>query len=481
MTFFNAASHSDNSMYSWFAKSRSINDTLRSELPTIRNRSRELTENDSWTSSGRRAYVVNIVGSRGFDLRPILTEEDFEQSNLRKYFNSPQEVSQFIIRQFSRWGKKAMVRGGSWHQAQKAAVEAMYTDGEIFCRHYIDPSLNEFGYAIDFFESEYVDVEARNTKSNVVNGIGFDKFNRPLFYVFYTAHPDEITFKSSSVRKQVEIPATDIIHLKNTSRPSQTRGLPAVTPVMPFLYHLHEYTKATVTGKHASAKKLGFIVPAKEDTDTPYEHAERDTHGQIVDYLRDVGFQLLPPGADVKSFNPTDTGSNIKEFVTVMGHIVAAGLGVDYHALTGDYESVSYSSIRQAGLNIKDVWTWRQDYLKETLIEPVFNKWLDISLLKGAFGPAFSDEDIQLIKDSTSFEGRGWGFTDPTKEANSHQTYVEMGARSISDVIRENNQNPDQVFKEIKEEREKLRELGIELSFTKNPNIPTLEETSKSE
>jgi len=60
-----------------------------------------------------------------------------------------------------------------------------------------------------------------------------------------------------------------------------------------------------------------------------------------------------------------------------------------------------------------------------------------------------------------SWQPRRWQWVDPMKDAEANRVAVEMGTRSISDIIREQGRDPEQVWQELSEDLQRLNELGI--------------------
>jgi len=95
--------------------------------------------------------------------------------------------------------------------------------------------------------------------------------------------------------------------------------------------------------------------------------------GMIVD---------LPPGRDVKVANPP-TASDHQSYCATTLRGVAAGIGVTYEDLTGDYSAATYSSARMArNAHIGDVHDWRWNMLIPQFCVPVWEMFKESTMLE---------------------------------------------------------------------------------------------------
>ena len=57
--------------------------------------------------------------------------------------------------------------------------------------------------------------------------------------------------------------------------------------------------------------------------------------------------------------------------------------------------------------------------------------------------------------------GRRWPWVDPVKDLQAAELAIKLRTRSISDVIREQGRDPDDVWAELAADQERLRDMGL--------------------
>ena len=93
--------------------------------------------------------------------------------------------------------------------------------------------------------------------------------------------------------------------------------------------------------------------------------------------------ETLPPGLDFQPWSPDHPAGAFQNFVKAMLRFVASSLGVSYNALASDLEGVNYSSMRSGLLIERDQWRMCQSFMKEQMLQPIFESWISLALLAG--------------------------------------------------------------------------------------------------
>lgn len=95
-------------------------------------------------------------------------------------------------------------------------------------------------------------------------------------------------------------------------------------------------------------------------------------------------------------------------------------------------------------------------------MEPIFEAWLESALMMGAIavgGVPLTLDPSRLRK--VVWQPRGWQWVDPLKEADAAAQAIRMRTRSVSSIIRERGEDPDEVWQELADDLAKLDELGL--------------------
>jgi capsid protein len=129
----------------------------------------------------------------------------------------------------------------------------------------------------------------------------------------------------------------------------------------------------------------------------------------------------------------------------------AAGLGVTYEDMAGDYTELPFSAARMSRLRIwarVDDTRWRM--LVPQFCDPVW-KWAMLAGTIAGLGPApairWSAPPMPMIE--------------PDKEGLAYQRNVRGSIMSLSEAIRERGYDPEELLDEIAADNKRLDELGI--------------------
>jgi len=109
--------------------------------------------------------------------------------------------------------------------------------------------------------------------------------------------------------------------------------------------------------------------------------SEQDGPGEFLDEAEPGAFGVLPHGYSFQPFNPDYPHQAYERFVKTVLHDIAVGLGVSYHALTGDLSEVNFSSARAGTLEDRERWMTLQHWFAHAVLRPIYRRWLSNALL----------------------------------------------------------------------------------------------------
>ncbi len=436
---------------------------IRKGLKIIRARSRDLVRNNDYVKKFTKLLKNNVVGSAGIQLqaRPLRNDG----STIDKIDAQTTEDA------WKEWGKKGSpdVTGTkSWWDVSRECICTVANDGELLLRKHHGTQFNKFGFAIELLDAELLDTQDNRTLSNgnqVVMGVELNSFRKPVAY-WLTTHTNKLqdTYLNNNARRE-RVPADQIIHAFIPDFVWQTRGVPWYVTAMFRLGMLGGYEEAAVVAARLAASSMGFMETSEDAEDAQYEgDGEQDDNGDYLEDAEPGSFRQLPPGVTLAEWDPNQPNTNYKDFVKSVLRGVASGLGVSYVSLASDLEGVNFSSIRQGVLDEREMWKELQKWLIESVITPIFEEWLSVSLLNQAItNPGGSPVKPQFLKklSRVTWQARRWPWVDPLKDSQANQNDINERLRSRSDVIRESGRDPEEVWKEIAEENKTLLELGI--------------------
>ena len=435
------------------ASSRSADEEIKGALKVLRNRCRDLTRNNAYARRFISLAKANTVGDRGVTLQVKARNDNGAMDNLG---NDQIEIA------WKRWGRmgQCSVDGKiSWVDAQRLFIENLVRDGEVLVRLVKYP--NDFGFALEFIESDLLDEEYNVTLPNghrIRMGVELDSFNRPIAYHLFTAHPGDNSTMWMG-KSYNRIPADKMIHAFLPERAMQTRGAPWMSPVIADLKMLNGYREAELVAARVGASKMGFFTSPTGDGFTP-----DDTDNKVPIMEAEPGtFHQLPDGVQFQQFDPTHPTTAFADFEKAILRGIASGLGVSYTSLANDLEGVSYSSIRQGALEDRDQWKIIQDFLIQHFVEPVYRAFL-LAVMQGAVINIPASR-FDKFAESTVFRARGFQWVDPLKEMNASVVGLQNGLLSMQDIANQQGRDVEEIFDQIQAEKEMAARYGLTMAF----------------
>lgn len=438
----------------WIWSHLSADKEIHGDLITLRTRARELVRNTSWGKNYIRLLRNNVVGANGITL----------QGRLRKADGTPaRDLNTGLEASWNDWGQRATctVDGKlSWRGVQRLAIASLAMDGEFLLR-FVPGFKNAYGFAVQVLDPDYLDhtyCRARTQDQNEIRyGVEVDEWNRPIAYHLWEGHPSEITRG-----ERRPIPADQILHLYDSYRVAQTRGVTWLAPVMLNLHMLEGYFEAELVASRQGAAKGGFFVKKGESLDA----GEGDGTEPLKMEVEPGTYDKLPAGWEFQANDPQHPTTAFSEFVKAALRAIATGLGVSYSALTNDLTDVNYSSIRAGILNEHDEYRDLQALVVEGLCDPVYRQWLRMARLTGVL-----DVRIPNARYATEIEWapRGWTWVDPQKEGNAAIAAVSNGFNSRKRLLAAQGLDYEEVLAELADEQKLAASYGLEFTGPAQP------------
>jgi lambda family phage portal protein len=464
---------------SWNGSNHSIDRDLVNTLPTLRGRSRDLCANNEYAKRFIHQCKVNIVGAQGITLQNRSRENS---GQLDRPANNAIETA---WKTWSSRGNCDVTGKLTRADIERLIVETVARDGEILIRK-VPGYKNSSKYALQVIEADYLDHKANEERSNgrTVMGVDLDMWGKPVSYRILTKHPGDRV--ATQNREHKVIPAEEILHLYVPMRAHQTRGVPWMHAAMVSLWDVGGYREAAIVAARVGAAKMGFFM---SPTGEEYTGDDKDAAGNIITEAQPGTFDQLPEGTTLESWDPTYPHDQFESFNKAMLRGIAGGLGVAYHSFANDLEGVNFSSARAGILEERDTWMMLQEWLITGFNSQIYPEWLKGSLMRGQIllpnGKPLPREKFSKFNSAT-WQARRWSWVDPLKDIQANREAIAQRVRSISSVIRETGNDPDDVFDEIQQERMKLEEMGIEPeSLTANSDPmetdPNEEETATAQ
>jgi lambda family phage portal protein len=461
-----AAAQMNRLLGDWLATSTSIDNDIRAGLVPIRERARELTKNDAHAKKFLRLHLANVVGPFGFKLLMNIKEPSPDLRNRGRLV--PDKIAnQKIQDAWNEWTKPencSVTRKHSYRSICNLLELHATRDGEALLRM-VETSDNIFGLRLQVIPPEMLDEKynGRLTNGNVVvMGVEMDAGHRPIAYWLRKVEPELMVYGmlQYGVDRQ-RIPASELIHGFDPEHSDQTRGISLLAPVMKDMHNRSGYEEATVVQARAAATQGGFITSKSEEA-VDFRGDEETEEGDIVIEMEPGTARQLEPGLDFKPWDPKFPSGQHEMFMRTCGQKESSGLDVSYASLTGDLSEANYGSNRVGMLEERESWKLRQEWFTETFNIPVFNRWLELALLKAIDLPTARIEKYR----KPTFTGRRWTWIQPQQDQEAELLARKMGDRSPFDAAAERGEDLEQIYDDIAEAKQMAEDRGLSFDLS---------------
>jgi lambda family phage portal protein len=451
---------------SWTQTTLSPDSQARSDLKIVRNRSRQLRDNNDYAQCFATMLKTNVLGEAGIHFRNKAKDPDMVKGGKVIPGNPDIFANKIIADKFYKWGLKqyCTVTGKlNWVDVQNIALETVAFDGEILVRKIkTSRDVNPFGFTLQLMESDYLDDDFDTVLPNgneVRMGVELDQWKKTVAYHLRTENPNDTGFNRRTGNRRYRVAASEMIHLGKFTRAEQTRCMPWLATAAYRMNMLGKYEEAEVTAARAAACKMGFLIP-KEDPNAQYE-GEADSDGNKMMEAEPGSLEQLPSGMDLKSLDWNHPNSSYQVFMKTALRGIASGLGVSYNSLANDMEAVNFAS-GKLGLDFeRRVWKRIQYWMIENFHEEVFSAWLESAL---------TTQEIPLPIgrfekfNAPEFRGPRWAYINPQQEVEADVKQLRNRTTSLSRILAERNIDRDELFDEIADDERAAKERGIVLS-----------------
>ena len=271
----------------------------------------------------------------------------------------------------------------------------------------------------------------------IYDGVEVDKNGAIVAYHIANTYPyqfdgEETTFvRVEAYGKETGLP--NVLHIMDSERPEQYRGVPYLAQVIEPLLQLRRYTEAEISAAVVQSFFTAFITTEKEgDSAIPNEvggdgvpEASKDPN----EYEMGAGtLNFLEPGEDVKFGTPTHPNTGFDKFTRALCEQIGACLEMPADLVLMAFNA-SYSASRAALLEAWKGFRMRREWLADDFCRPVFELWLTEAVARGRISaPGFlTDPIIRQAYLRSEWIGPSQGQLDPTKEVQAAVLAMQHG------------------------------------------------------
>jgi len=452
-----AAAQVDRLKADWTSSQMTVDSDIRNALVIVRSRARERVQNDDYAKRYMQLCRTNVVGHHGFGLQSKVVEDNTDK---------PDFVANTIIeRAWRAWSRRehcSISRRHSFRAIQDMVMRYVARDGEAIIVKHMDTS-SRFGLRLEVVPPEALD-DLYNIKlpnKNVVKmGVELDPARRPVAYHIKIPKQEQEVFGVTLTLERRRMPARDVLHVFDQEFIDQTRGISWLVTSMARLKMLSGYEEATLVNARVAAAKMGFFVTQPE-VSAEYV-GEKDANENFFMEAEPGAMEKLPAGLKFESWEPEFPNAQHEAFTKQTLRGIASGLSVSYNMLANDLEKVNFSSIRAGLVDEREMWKMSQQFFIEAFLEPVFESWLESTMIAGAIKlPMAKFEKFN----NPMFVGRRWSWVDPLKDVDAKILEVRAGFTTATQVVAEMGRDIEEIYRELEQEKALAKEHGLELKL----------------
>ncbi len=424
----------------WYRNTSDANAAASGALTYLRNQARDLVRNNAWARRGLRRISTNTVG---WGIRPKATGRNPE----------------IVMERWKLWGETTQCDAAgrlTFYGLQKLVMRTVVESGEVLIRRRFRRAQDGLAVPLQLqvLEPDYIDTSKDGIQTeggSIVQGIEFNAIGQRVAYWLFDQHPggQGSLFNPTSRR----VPAAEVLHVFEQERPGQIRGPSWFASVDVRLHDFDAFEDATLMKQKIAACMAAFVTDLDGTGAAIGEAGTDPKSGQSIDTFEPGMIMNLPVGKQVTVANPPQATDH-QSFSTTALRGIAAGLGVTYEDLCGDYSQVNYSSARMARVaHMADVHDWRWNMLIPQFCAPVW-EWMLLTLIV---------DGVDVDMSPAEWTPPPVAMVDPNTEGTALSRMVRIGAMTHDEMVREQGYDPERYWREYADGLKRLDKLGIVL------------------
>ncbi|MDX8367773.1 phage portal protein [Cytobacillus sp. IB215665] len=427
------ASRTKKSLLGWNYRGGSPDEDIIKNLDVLRQRSRDLYSGGAALATGAlKTSRTNVIGT-GLKLKP-----SFDANFLGMSEDEAKEFKQNIIREFDLWADSKNCdasRMNNFYDLQQLAYLSQLMSGDTFALlPFIERKNSTYDICVRLIEADRCCNPDQKKNKDIMGGVEVDENGAVIAYHFVNQHPLGVQSKKKEwSRVEVfgeETGRRNVLHLMESERPEQRRGVPILAPVIESLKQIGRYTEAELMAAVVSGLFTVFVQSNQSDDPLASgleEDEQLDPENNDAIELGNGSVINLLPGETVETANPGRPNAVFDTFVTAILRQVGAALEIPYELLVKHF-TASYSASRAALLEAWKSFRMRRAWLVSDFCQPIYEEWFAEAVAKGRIlAPGFFDDPlIRKAYTKAEWHGPSPGQIDPLKEVNAATKRIEQ-------------------------------------------------------
>ena len=432
------ASRVKKSLLGWISSGGSTKEDIDDNLKLLRERARDLYMGAPLATGAIKTTRTNVIGA-GLKLN---TQIDYELLGMTEDEADAWET--MVEREFSLWADSIHCdaqRMNNFYELQQLAFLAWLMSGECFALLPSIPRANmPYDLRVMVIEADRVcDPQQKETSKTIINGVEVGEFGEVVAYHIAQTHPGSKGAGRQEWKRIKKFGSKtgrmNVIHLMESERPEQRRGIPMLAPVIEHLKQLSRYTEAELMAAVVSGMFTVFVESQGNNQEgafgqmiAPGESVLQGTDQEDNYELAAGAIISLAEGEKATIANPGRPNTAFDGFVMSICRQIGAATEIPYELLIKHF-TASYSASRAALLEAWKMFRMRRTWMANRFCQPIYEEWLSEAIAKGRISAPgfFINPMIRKAYCGAEWNGPSPGQLDPLKEVNAAEKRVKNG------------------------------------------------------
>ena len=447
------ASYAKKALKGFIAASGSPREDIDAHNYTLRQRARMLYMAAPVATSAIKTNRTNVIGC-GLQLKSRI--------NRVKLGLTPEQAKEWQRKaeeEFELWAANKRncdaIGVNNFYTAQQLALASCLVSGDliVLLKHEDPTVLNPYGLRFHMIEADRVSTPAAMTAGSsffanmtqgetkegnrIYDGVEVDKNGRIIAYWIRNTYPFQQTADKTEWKRVLangeETGLPNVLHVMETERPEQYRGVSYLAQVIEPLLQMRRYTESELTAAVVESFFTAFIKTETDPNENPYNEVGGDDIEPVSDdpneYEMGPGtINIMKPGEDVVFGDPKRPAGGFDGFVVAICKQIGAALEIPADLLLKAFNA-SYSASRAALLEAWKAFKMRREWFADDFCRPLYEVWMAEAVARGRIiAPGFfSDPAVRAAWLGSEWIGPTQGQLDPVKEITAEQLACENG------------------------------------------------------
>lgn len=477
------------------AQSGSPNEDINWNNATLRQRGRILTMSSPVAASAINTNRTKVVGN-GLTLQCAIDRDVLGLSpEAAKVWQRTTEA------EFRLWASKKencdAIGVNNFEGLQQLGLKSWLSSGDVFplFKRYPATPLNPYTLRVHLIEADRVSTPidfgvapgysimtdginpANGNK--VYDGVEVNKDGMIVAYHIRNTYPGQVTADTTewtrieAYGKNTGLP--NILHVMDSERPDQYRGVTYLAPVIEPILQLRRYTESELMAALVQSFFTAWITTNTDPTSIPINEVGAGDIAGIPsespdgisesqnEYEMGPGVVThLEEGESITFGNPNIPTAGFETFVKTICKEIGAALELPYDVLIKEFNA-SYSAARGALLEAWEAFRMRRKWFVDDFCQPIYEVWLTEAIARGRIkAPGFFDDPlVRAAWCGARWIGPVQGQLDPLKEAKAAVIMADQAFKPREQITREvGGGDWDENVERVALENEKLRAAG---------------------